>query len=316
MDIGENERLVCDGPILSPARPVARHQDFKVGALPIMKLPIMNQQLSFIAIVALAVLITGPAFAWGEDIKQGKTKILLIYTDLDHAWGSHMYQLGCQLLGKCLEQTEGVEVVVSHGWPTDPEVLDGVRSIVCYTRPAGEVVLVPPAREAFRQLMAKGVGFVALHWATGADLDHGEEYLQVLGGWYDGIHTRLAVTKTRLKQLVPEHPVCRGWEEYDLRDEYYLNLKYHDQAQPILQVHVDDHDETVAWVLERPDSAGGRSFGTTLGHFHDNFAIPAFRQAIVNGILYSAHMEVPQQGASVDLQPGDTRVPPQPQTSP
>ena len=99
-----------------------------------------------------------------------------------------------------------------------------------------------------------------------------------------------------VEQLVPDHPICRGWEPYELRDEFYLNLKYAQAAQPVLKVNVDGIDQTVAWAYDRPESNGGRSFGTTLAHFHDNFAIPAFRRAIVNGILWTAHVEVPENG--------------------
>ena len=62
---------------------------------------------------------------------------------------------------------------------------------------------------------------------------------------------------------------------------------------------IDEKEQVLAWSLER--EGGGRSLGTTLGHFHDNFAIEAFRRAIVNGILWSAGVEVPEQGAPVEL---------------
>jgi type 1 glutamine amidotransferase len=49
----------------------------------------------------------------------------------------------------------------------------------------------------------------------------------------------------------------------------------------------------------KSESSGptGRSFGTTLGHFHDNFANESFRRLIVNGILWSARIDVPPDGA-------------------
>src|SRR5215471_4330059 len=46
-----------------------------------------------------------------------KAKILLIGKDLDHARNTHTYMSDCELLAKCLRQTEGVEAVVSNGWP-------------------------------------------------------------------------------------------------------------------------------------------------------------------------------------------------------
>jgi type 1 glutamine amidotransferase len=67
-------------------------------------------------------------------------------------------------------------------------------------------------------------------------------------------------------------------------------------------------EQTVAWVLER--EGGGRSFGSTLGHFHDNYAIPEFRRAIVNGILWTAGVEVDERGAAVELSPEQLELPP------
>ena len=59
---------------------------------------------------------------------------------------------------------------------------------------------------------------------------------------------------------------------------------------------IDKEEYPVAWVYERPD--GGRSFGFVGGHFHENFGIKDFRKAIVNGILWTAHVNVPPEGAS------------------
>ena len=52
--------------------------------------------------------------------------------------------------------------------------------------------------------------------------------------------------------------------------------------------------EHLAWVVERED--GGRGFGFTGGHWHWNWACDSFRKAVVNGILWTAKMEVPPGG--------------------
>jgi hypothetical protein len=55
----------------------------------------------------------------------------------------------------------------------------------------------------------------------------------------------------------------------------------------------------LGWAYERDD--GGRAYGTTLGHFYRNFEREAFRRTFVNGILWTAHRQVPQGGARVDV---------------
>ena len=67
---------------------------------------------------------------------------------------------------------------------------------------------------------------------------------------------------------------------------------------------------TVGWVHERQD--GGRAFGTTLGHFYSNFKIDAFRQMIVNGILWTAHVDLPKEGAPIKLNKEQLALPEQP----
>ena len=81
------------------------------------------------------------------------------------------------MLAQCLRLTPGVEAVVVEDWPRDPAALEGVKSIVFYSRPAGDIVLSKGHREQFEKLLANGVGYVAIHWATDADPQRGAAYL-------------------------------------------------------------------------------------------------------------------------------------------
>jgi len=239
------------------------------------------------------------------------TRIVLIPTKPDHPPATHMYEFECQLLAKCLNQTPGVQAVVSPDldWPADARLLEDAKAIVYYSRPAGDILLNPARRDDARKLLKSGVGLACIHWATAAENEHGEEWLQTLGGWFNFAHSGLAVEKQKLVQSAKDHPVCRGWGEYDLRDEFYLNLKFHERAQPILKVTVAGKEQTVAWALERENSADGRSFGCTLGHFHDNFKIADFRRMLVNGILWTARVDVPKEGAPVEVNEEDLKLP-------
>jgi len=244
-------------------------------------------------------------------------RILLIATPLDHPWGSHMYLHECRLLAHCLNQTPGVEAIVSpeFEWPADPALLEGVRGIVYYSRQAGDIVLAESRREEFQRLMRAGVGFAAIHWATKAEAPELlTDYLEILGGaFHSGPDAALNTSRRVLEQVDPVHPVCRGWSEYELRDEWYLNLRWHQRVHPVLKVNVDGMDHVVAWTFERTGEWGpGRSFGTTLAHFHDNFEIEAFRRAIVNGILWSAGVDVPTDGAPVAVTPSVLEIGPEP----
>jgi len=68
-----------------------------------------------------------------------------------------------------------------------------------------------------------------------------------------------------------------------------------------VEKYIEGHTYPIGWVYERRHSTGGRSFGFVGGHFHDNFGIKAFRQAVVNGILWTAHVDVPEGGAPIAI---------------
>jgi cytochrome c len=279
-----------------------------VSMMPVGLLSTFNQE----EILDLLAFVEAGGEPRAAATQKKTTKILLIPTRPDHPYATHMYAHECGVLAKCLNQTPGVETVVSpdFDWPKDANLLKDLKAIVYYSRPAGDIILDPVRREQVLKLLKSGVGFAAIHWATDASPKYGPEYQNILGGYFHNSFGGLNTSKHMLVQVEPDHPVCHGWKPYDLREEYYLKLKFHPKARPILKANVDGLDQVVAWTFERPDSNGGRSFGTTLGHFHDNFEIEAFRRAIVNGILWSAHVEVPPGGAPVALRPEDLKLPP------
>jgi type 1 glutamine amidotransferase len=267
----------------------------------------MNLLLKMALVLCLLALPTTNALAAGN----AKARILFIASELDHPYGSHMYKHTCGVLAKCVELTPGVEAMVSMGWPKDARALDGVKAIVLYSSPGAELLLEGPHRGNVDELMKKGVGLVAIHYAATvkkADYERlAPAWLSYLGGtWISNVG--LSSGKAPLKQLLPDHPICRGWQEQVIDDEYYLNPVIK-QARPLLRVHEPrGKDVIVGWVYERRD--GGRAFGTTLGHPYKNFQQEPFRRMIVNGILWAAHVEVPPEGAPVHLSAEALALPP------
>jgi hypothetical protein len=234
-----------------------------------------------------------------------ETRIVLIGHKPDHPPGTHLYLEECRLLAGCLEQTANVKAVVSDGWPKDAAVLDGVSAIVLYSSPGADIVFKGPHADQAEKLFDQGVGLTAIHWATGIR-DHKDEaladrYQKALGGIFGFGWSGLDVSESRVEQADPQHPICRGWSNFALKDEWYLNLKFLPEARPTAKVRVKDKDQVVAWTYERPGSSAGRSYGNTLGHFHENFLMKPFRQALVNGILWTAHREIPAEGAPCEI---------------
>lgn len=244
-----------------------------------------------------------------------KAKVLLIGKDLDHASSTHTYMSDCELLARCLRQTDGVEAVVSNGWPKDPAVLKDVTAIVLETRLGGTVLFRGPQRRQVRDMLKRGVGITAIHWGTGAETPEGGPWLQTMGAWFnaegDGFSSYLVQT-SRVQQTDARHPISRGWSDFDLREEYYFKLCFLPQARPLMSTVIEGKSYPIGWVYERRNSNGGRSFGFVGGHFHNNFGIKAFRQAVVNGILWTAHIDIPQNGAPIAITSKDMELPPEP----
>ena len=134
--------------------------------------------------------------------------------------------------------------------------------------------------------------------------------------WADGSTSKFSginVDKQRLLPIDPKHPICNGWSEYELHDEFYLRMKLSDKADPLLKVTTQGREEIVAWTLEREGKIKDRSFGITLGRFHPNYGIKAFRRSIVNGILETSGFNIPKAGSMVDInQENDLQLPPDP----
>lgn len=269
-----------------------------------------EQHLYWFGILVGLVLVGGANLAAGAD---EPVKVLFIGKQPDHPFATHMYLHTGQMLAECLKLSGDIETVVSDGWPQDPATLKGVSTVVLYMTPGAEFLLDGPHRAEFETLMKRGVGLVTLHWASSVhqlNLERlGPTWMSYLGGtWVSnvGLHTG----KSPLRQLAPDHPISRGWEEYEIHDEYYLNPTIGEKATPILRVMAADKPVVVGWAYER--ESGGRAFGTTLGHYYRNFQQEPFRRMIVNAILWSAKVDVPQNGAKVDLSAAQLALPEQP----
>ena len=108
--------------------------------------------------MAWVVLLGCQTVVAQDGAANSKTIILVIPTAIDHAWNTHMYDHECKFLVKCLNRNPGVKAVLSPDldWPKDPKVLQGVKSIVFYSRPAGDIIFAPERRAQTKELFDSG----------------------------------------------------------------------------------------------------------------------------------------------------------------
>jgi type 1 glutamine amidotransferase len=293
-------------------------------------------RISLLCLCAAAVFIAVLPLTASDQLtpKQNTKKIVLLGMNTDHAKGEHEYMAGLALLAECLKQTPGVEVTVIQapevmkgmgkswppGWPAEAKALEDANCIVCFCRTAGTYFLGDAERRAkFDEIMKKGAGFVSLHWAVETTKQLGDPFMAVLGGYYEPGYSDNPHNTSNVEQPNPKHPIANGWKPFEARDEFYYKIRLMPSAKPVFSATVKDRkgnvfkDETIGWVYERENNKGplgnGRSFGFTGGHFHLNWGIPEFRRMVVNGILWTAEIDVPAGGAPVDLSAPVPKIP-------
>lgn len=261
--------------------------------------------------IAALLLVLVAGFTHAEE---AKTKILLVGKQPDHPAGTHRYLPTLKLLAHCLEQTPRVTAAVSDGWPEDPKLAEAVDGIVLYRSPYTKQMFEGPHAAEIQSLLngsdtQPGAGLVTIHWAVGTmkeDWDRlSPKMAEYQGGVWRSHSGQVRFGKSQLTRLHPDHPVNRGWQMDVIRDEWYLNPVL-GKATPQWQVETEGVPLTVAWSYQRPN--GGRTFATSLGHFWENFAREPFRRAMVNAILWSAHREVPADGAPISAVPAELEM--------
>ena len=256
-------------------------------------------------------------------------KIIFIAGTPSHGPGAHEHRAGCLLLQSCLKDVPGVtSVVYSNGWPADASALDGAAAIVIYSDGGGGHPFLQGDRlQTIGALMDKGVGLVALHYAVEPTIEKGEkEFLNWLGGAFEINWSVNPDWEADFKQL-PNHPITRGVKPFKITDEWYFNMRFRDEMKGVTAIltavpppsTTNRADSThngnpfvrqqvaagrpqhVAWAAERAN--GGRGFGFTGGHYHQNWGNDDFRKLVLNAILWTAKVPVPEGGVTCPLAP-------------
>jgi hypothetical protein len=244
--------------------------------------------------VILTLVIATLAFlATAAGAGQPKTVMLLGQGPDGHPATTHEYMAGVELLAKLLEPTTGLRtqiVKADEPWPEGPNLLDHADGAVLFLSEGARWCQADPRRqEALARLAARGGGLVALHWAMGtkaAELIG--PFLKLFGGCHGGPDRKYQVVEADLRVANPAHPIVEGLRDFRVRDEFYYQLKFirpEGTIRPVLQATIDDRQETVAWSWERAD--GGRSFGFSGLHFHENWNVPEYRKLITQAVLWT-----------------------------
>lgn len=252
------------------------------------------------------------------------TEVLIVVGPTSHPPGSHEVAASARLVQHCLEHMEnvpGVHARVFYEWPKDQAVLDRADTVV-FSGDTFPPMRLPDSAAIMKQLSAmmdRGCGLVCFHYATGLRAeDVTETGEHPLLHWMGGYFATRCKHHQSVAKIYPQatitpgdagHPVLRGWKEFTLNDEPYINNYFgpeNNRMAPGVKVIATSmlppespKREVVAWAVERKD--GGRGMGIVMPHFYRNWKIEDLRRCVLNGIVWSAKLEVPKEGVKTTL---------------
>ena len=260
------------------------------------------------ACVAVAFCLAGPLQAAQE--KPGAKKIVLIAGKKSHGAGAHEYEKDVKLLTQCLDSSSNVKGIKTeahfNGWPPDPATLDDADTIVLLSdgldkqyKLEQHPFLKDDHLAVIEKQVKRGCGLVLIHWPLWVPGEVGNgKFVPWIGGFCDYQNPPAPGMSDAVDwSSQAPHAVCRGLKPFTFNDEYYGNVRF--QAKdprftPILPFPGKAKAPLWAWAWQRDN--GGRSFTFIGGHSHANWKIDMLRKAVLNGIVWSAKVEVPTEG--------------------
>ena len=147
-------------------------------------------------------------------IWQKKSRIVMVAGSASHGGGSHEHPAGCAFLADQLNKTvDGVEAVVSQGWPTDPATFADTDAIIIYSD-GGAKHLTIPHLDQIAALMAQGIGLAMLHYAVEVPKgEPGDRFLDWIGGYLKRTFRSIRIGQRRLQDFlnIQQHA---GWSRF------------------------------------------------------------------------------------------------------
>ncbi len=249
-------------------------------------------------------------------------KIVFVAGKPSHAPRAHEHNAGSLLLAAKLNQHYGEKVLAVtylNGWPSDPTAFRNADAVVMFAdggkRHPGFTHL-----KTLQNLRDKGVGMGAIHYAVEMIPGKSNDTLaSCIGGAFEIDYSVNPHWEAEYKTL-PKHPVARGVAPFTTNDEWYFNMRFvegmknvtpilsavaptetmsrpdgpHSGNSAVRKMVAAGKPQHLCWVYDRKD--GGRGFGFTGAHYHDNWANDSFRKTVLNAVCWIAGLEIPKNG--------------------
>lgn len=245
------------------------------------------------------------------------TKIVFIGDAGTHGpRGNHEFVAGFMLMARALHDAyPDVHAVVhsSNHWPTDLSHAAAIIVGLNHGERAGKDPQIGKAAE-------RGAGFMAVHFGVEVNIGlAGKNYLDWMGGYFETEWSVNPWWEPEYRAFA-EHPTARGLKPFTVRDEWYYHMRFAKDMQgvtPVLSAVAplstvskeksarggnpdvykavsEGQSQHMAWAYQRP--SGGRGFGFTGMHLHQNHRNDSFRTCLLNGAAWVAGLEIPENG--------------------
>lgn len=248
-----------------------------------------------------------------------KKVVFIAGTEPHGGRGNHEFMAAAIFLARTLNENYPNVYAVVHSRAKFPKDLSHADAIIIGMDHGGMVADNAEVEKAIK----RGAGFMALHY--GVEVRKGkqvEKFLAWMGGCFEPFWSVNPWWTPEFKDL-PKHPTTRGVKPIKVNDEWYYHMRFVDGMKgvtPILSAvpplktvqgegkksssHGGNPDvykavkagqpQIVAWAYDRPD--GGRGFGFTGMHKHDNWGDEGFRTLLANAAAWVSGLEVPETG--------------------
>lgn len=150
-------------------------------------------------------------------------------------------------------------------------------------------------QQAFVKLLRQGKGLVALHHSL-ASYQTWDEYRHIIGGrwhtqkWMQNGKEQPASTfqhdvQFKVHIVDNKHPVTKGLQDFDIRDETYGNFEVLPKVKPLLTTDEPTSGRVIAWAHTYGKS---RVVYIQLGHDHYAYENPHYRRLVLQAIRWVA----------------------------
>lgn len=325
-------QLAEDFLLAAQCRPLPRLVIFAPAVKNFQMRRILSFRLGVNPFFSLLILCSIPVSPWVKaDVNgDGKTVLCFVVHKTSHGFGKHEYAAGARLIGEWIaDKYDGKTVESRHSieWPEDPDTFFKDADTVVFFCTGGPRHLVNNHVREFDTVMRTGAGIACLHYGVEVPIGpSGKGMLAWMGGYFE---TNWSVNPHWVASFesFSDHPAANGIQPFEINDEWYFHMRFvgdmegvtpilsavapketmkrpdgnHSGNPAVRKAVAAGEPQHVAWAYERGDDyKNGRGYGFTGLHYHWNWEDDNFRKAVLNGVAWTAGLQIPENGLETE----------------